>query len=164
MTLLKNIRKALASEKAGTAARQLHREQAGMTLIEIMVVITILGIIMTIVGINVVGQLDKAKVGATEIQIKEIEQALVMFKVDLGKYPTSGEGLESLIHPPATKSGKTFPSYLGKDTVPTDAWGNPFLYASPGNNGDHDYEIVSLGADGAEGGEETKADIKSWEI
>ena len=135
-----------------------------MTLIEIMVVITILGIIMTIVGINVVGQLDKAKVGATEIQMKEIEQALTMFKVDHGKYPSTAEGLEALINPPPTKSGKSYPAYIKTETVPTDKWGNPFLYASPGSHGDNDYEITSLGADGAEGGEEIDQDIHSWEI
>ena len=158
----------LLSETSGAAvkdtARQLRHGQAGMTLIEIMVVITILGIIMTIVGINVVGQIDKSKVGATEIQIKELEQALTMYKVDHGKFPTTAEGLEALINPPPTKKGKQFPSYLKSEETPTDAWNNPFLYYSPGTSSNRDYEIISLGSDGAEGGEKTDADIKSWEI
>lgn len=164
MTFSRRIFEALRCEGMRRAGRELRHGRAGMTLIEIMVVITILGIIMTIVGINVVGQLDKAKVGATEVQIKELEQALTMFKVDHGKYPTTAEGLEALIRPPPNKSGKTFPSYLKSETVPTDKWGNPFIYTSPGTHGDHDYEIVSLGGDGAEGGDKTDADIKSWEI
>ncbi len=165
MNVLQTIIEALREDGGRRrTSRGALRGEAGMTLIEIMVVITILGIIMTIVGINVVGQLDKAKVGATEIQMKEIEQALTMYKVDHGKYPTTAEGLEALVHPPTTKSGKSFPSYLQGEEVPTDKWGNPFIYASPGTHGDHDYEITSLGADGAEGGDKTDQDIHSWEL
>ncbi|MDP7110530.1 MAG: type II secretion system major pseudopilin GspG [Myxococcota bacterium] len=144
------------------AARSVVRGESGMTLVEIMVVITILGILMTIVGVAALNRLEEAKVDTTMVQIGNIEGALTQFKVNYGKYPTTGEGLEALINPPASKSGRTFESYLDSETVPVDAWGNPFLYTSPGSS--RDYEIVSLGADGVEGGEKKNADIKSWEI
>lgn len=153
-----------AAGRAGRAVRQLHRDRAGMTLVEIMVVIAILGILMTIVGIAALNQLEKAKVGTAEVQIGNLESALLLYKVDHGKYPSSAEGLDALVNPPPGKNGKTFPSYLEGDEVPTDPWGNPFLYYSPGSHGDHDFEIVSLGADGAEGGDKTDADINSWEL
>ena len=142
----------------------LHRGQAGMTLVEIMVVIAILGILMTIVGVAAVGRLEEAKVDATMVQIGNLEGALTQFRVNYGKYPTTAEGLDALIHPPADKRGRTREKYLDSDTVPMDSWSSPFLYYSPGVNGDHDYEIISLGADSAEGGEGKDADIKSWEL
>ncbi len=144
------------------AARSLVRGQAGMTLVEIMVVITILGILMTIVGVAALNRLEEARVDTTIVQIGNIEGALTQYKVNYGKYPTTAEGLEALINPPADKHGRTRESYLDSDTVPVDAWGNPFRYTSPGSS--RDYEIVSLGADSAEGGEKKNADIKSWEI
>ena len=150
--------------RVGHAVRKVHKGQQGMTLVEIMVVIAILGILMTIVGIAALNQLEKAKVGTTEVQMGNLESALLLYKVDHGKYPSSAEGLDALVNPPPGKNGKTFPSYVEGDAVPTDAWDNPFLYYSPGTHGDHDYEIVSLGADGAEGGDKVDADIKSWEI
>jgi general secretion pathway protein G len=142
----------------------LHRSQAGMTLVEIMVVIAILGILMTIVGVAAVGRLEEAKVDTTIVQIGNIEGALTQYRVNYGKYPTTAEGLDALIHPPADRNGRSRESYLDSDTVPVDAWGSPFLYYSPGVSGDHDYEILSLGADQAEGGESRDMDIKSWEI
>ena len=141
-----------------------HRDQSGMTLVEIMVVIAILGILMTIVGVAAVNRLEEAKVDTTIVQIGNIEGALTQYRVNYGKYPTTAEGLDALVHPPADKRGRSRESYLDSETVPVDAWDNHFLYYSPGMNGDHKYEIVSLGADGAEGGEKKDADIKSWEL
>ncbi len=121
--------------------------------------------VIALVALQPLGPTDwRKKVGATEIQIKEMEQALVMFKVDHKRYPTTAEGLNILINPPPTKTGKGYPNYLGPDEVPTDRWGNPFHFWSPGIHGDHDYEIISLGADGEPGGERIDADVKSWEI
>ncbi len=158
---MKNERDEIQARGRATA-RALVRSQAGMTLVEIMVVITILGILMTIVGVAALNRLEEAKVDTTMVQIGNIEGALTQYKVNYGKYPTTGEGLEALINPPADKHGRTHESYLDSDTVPVDAWGNPFLYTSPGSS--RDYEIVSLGNDGVEGGEKKDADIKSWEI
>ena len=121
----------------------------GMSLVEIMVVIAIIGVLMTVVAVNVVGYLDEANVSATKIQIKNMESALTTFAAKhRGKYPSTGEGLDA--------AKKFFPN----NTVPTDAWGNAFQYRSPGN-GSAAYEIISLGKDGKDGGEEANADISS---
>jgi len=146
--------------------KKLLRSQAGMTLIEIMVVITILGIIATIVTVNVLDRLDQAKVSATKTQIKSLEMALDEFRRDNGYYPTTERGLKALIEKPSIgRMPNNYPShgYLKGGKVPHDSFGGDFLYYSPGNNGNR-YEIVSLGADGQEGGEDADADIKSWEI
>ncbi len=139
--------------------RQGHRHgrplgaRAGLTLVEIMVVIAILGTLMAIVGVNIVNQMQEANVETTKLQIKQIEQNLAMYAAKhKGKFPSTSDGLEA--------AAKYFPD----SRVPTDSWGNPFQYYSPGTNGDHDYEIISLGKDGQEGGEDYDADIKSWEI
>jgi general secretion pathway protein G len=128
--------------------------RAGMTLIEILIVIAILGSLMALVAVNVAGSFEEANVGTTELQIKKIEEGLGMYAAKhKGKYPSTSDGLEA-----AAK-------YMGvKGEVPMDSWGNAFQYFSPGTNGDHKYEIVSLGGDGKEGGDDTDADIKSWEL
>jgi general secretion pathway protein G len=121
----------------------------GMSLVEIMVVIAIIGVLMTVVAVNVVGYLDEANASATKIQIKNMESALTTYAAKhRGKYPSTGEGLDA--------AKKFFPN----TTVPTDAWGNAFQYRSPGN-GSAAYEIISLGKDGREGGEDANADISS---
>ncbi|MEN9785200.1 MAG: hypothetical protein RLZZ299_464 [Pseudomonadota bacterium] len=121
----------------------------GMSLVEIMVVIAIIGVLMTVVAVNVVGYLDEANASATKIQIKNMESALTTYAAKhRGKYPSTGEGLDA--------AKKFFPN----NTVPTDAWGNAFQYRSPGN-GSAAYEIISLGKDGREGGEDANADISS---
>lgn len=133
--------------------RSLLRSQRGLTLVEIMVVIAILGTLMAIVGVNVVNRMQEANVETTKLQIKQIEQNLAMYAAKhKGKFPTTSEGLEAAAR------------YFPDGTVPTDAWGGSFQYYSPGTHGDHDYEIISLGRDGAEGGEDYDADIESWSI
>lgn len=134
------------------AARRL-RANAGLTLIEIMVVIAILGLLMTVVAVNVAGSLNDGYVETTKIQMGNLEKGLQMYAVkNRGKYPTTSEGLEA-----AAK-------YFKDNKVPVDAWGNEFQYYSPGTNSDSPYEIISLGADGSEGGDDYDADIKSWEL
>ena len=129
------------------------RRRAGLTLVEIMVVIAIIGTLMAVVAVNVLGSMDDANVSATEIQIKRIEDNLIIYAAKhKGKFPKTSDGLE------AAKQ------YFPNNAVPTDAWGNAFEYYSPGTNGDNDYEIISLGKDGQEGGEGADADIKSWEM
>ena len=122
-----------------------------MTLVEIMVVIAIIGVLMTVVAVNVLGFLDEANASATGIQIKKIEDVLMTHAAShRGKFPTTSEGLDAV--------KKKFPN----NEVPVDAWGNSFQYFSPGTHGDHAYEIISLGKDGREGGEDANADITSW--
>lgn len=138
----------------------------GMTLIEIMVVVTILGIIATLVTVNVIGRLDQAKVKAAETQVKNLETALDEFRRDNGFYPQTDQGLKALVEKPSTgRIPSSYPKggYIKGNSVPRDPWNCEFAYTSPGVHG-NPYEITSLGADCQEGGEDTDADINSWEI
>ena len=133
-----------------SAARLRHAER-GLTLVEIMVVIAILGTLMTIVGVNVVSKLDEANVDASKLQMKKIEADLQLYAAKhKGKFPTTSQGLEA--------ASKYFPD----NRVPTDAWGNEFQYYSPGTHSSAPFELISLGKDGQEGGEDSNADIQSW--
>ena len=138
----------------------------GMTLIEIMVVITILGLIATVVTVNVMGRLDEARVSTAKTQIKALESALDNFRRDNGFYPSTEQGLKALIEAPTSgRVPKSYPKggYLKGGKVPQDPWRTDYIYYSPGIYG-HDYELISHGADGQEGGEDSDADVKSWEI
>jgi general secretion pathway protein G len=132
--------------------------QRGMTLIEILVVLVLIGIVLGIVGGNFIGKGEKAKADAAKIEIGQISQTLDLYKLEVGRYPTSQEGLQALISAPAGVSNWNGP-YWKKSAVPKDPWGNEYRYASPGSKGA--YEIVSLGADGKEGGEGPDKDISS---
>lgn len=130
----------------------------GMTLIEILVVLTLIGIIMGIVGGNFIGRGEKAKADAAKVEMGQIAQALDLYKLEVGRYPTTQEGLQALIQAPAGVTNWNGP-YWKKATVPKDPWGNDYKYSSPAASGP--YEIVSLGADGKEGGEGVDKDITS---
>jgi general secretion pathway protein G len=130
-------------------------QQVGFTLIEIMVVVFILGLLVTLVAPRIIGRTDEARVTKAKADIKAIEEALNMFKLDNGFYPSSGEGLAALVQ--GTPRAKRFnpDGYLSK--IPIDPWGNEYLYSSDGR----DVVVISLGADGVEGGEGYNADIDS---
>jgi general secretion pathway protein G len=132
----------------------------GMTLIEILVVLTLIGIVMGIVGGNYLGQGEKAKQKAAKIEIEQIGQTLDMFKLEVGRYPTTQEGLQALLTAPAGVTNWNGP-YWKKSTLPKDPWTNEYKYASPGQHGA--YDVWSYGADGKEGGEGTDKDITSWQ-
>jgi general secretion pathway protein G len=132
----------------------------GMTLIEILVVLTLIGIVMGIVGGNYLGQGEKAKQKAAKIEIEQIGQTLDLFKLEVGRYPTTQEGLQALITAPTGVSNWNGP-YWKKNTLPKDPWTNEYKYASPGQHGA--YDIWSYGADGKEGGEGVNKDVTSWE-
>jgi general secretion pathway protein G len=132
----------------------------GFTLIEILVVLTLLAIVMGIVGGNYLGQGEKAKQKAAKIEIEQIGQTLDLFRLELGRYPTTQEGLQALITAPAGVSNWNGP-YWKKNTLPKDPWGNEYKYASPGQHGA--YDLWSYGGDGKEGGEGTDKDITSWQ-
>lgn len=155
MNLRRHLKRVLATWK------QVSRDNKGMTLVEIMVVITIIGLLMSIVGVSVLGSLEGAKADTTCTQIGNLKSTLTYYKIDNGRYPTSSEGLEALIRAPA--SAKKKKKYLDSDEIPKDGWDNAFIYNSPGSQGDHDFEIISYGADGQPGGEDENKDINSWE-
>jgi general secretion pathway protein G len=145
------------------AQRPVSRSTAGirgMTLIEILVVLTLIGIVMGIVGGNYLGQGEKAKQKAAKIEIEQIGQTLDMFKLEVGRYPTTQEGLQALITAPTGVTNWNGP-YWKKSTLPKDPWTNEYKYASPGQHGA--YDVWSYGADGKEGGEGTDKDITSWQ-
>lgn len=132
-----------------SSALRRRARRAGMTLMEIMIVIAILGVLMTTVVIGLSGAKDDADAMLTETTMKQIGQPLLRYQLKHKKYPTTSEGLAAA---------------FTKEKVPVDAWGNEFIYASPGAHGDNDYELTSLGKDGKEGGEAENADIHSWEL
>ena len=138
---------------------------AGFTLIELMVVIVILGVLAGLIVPRIMGRPGEAKQLKARMQIESLETALKLYKLDNGLYPDTEQGLEALVAPP---EGGQVPKnwrkggYLEKGKLPVDPWGNPFLYLSPGSHGD--YDITSLGADNARGGEEENADVNSWEL
>jgi general secretion pathway protein G len=138
-----------------TAERR-HGE-AGFTLVEMLVVITIIGLIMALVGPRVLTYLSDSKAKAAKIQIESFSSALDLYFLDLGRYPTSNEGLGALTQS-NNAQGWNGP-YLRGGVVPSDPWGHGYLYRSPGERAP--FEIISLGSDGQEGGSGTAADIGS---
>jgi general secretion pathway protein G len=127
-----------------------------MTLIEILVVLVLIGVVLGVVGGNFIGRGEKAKADAARIEIGQIGQSLDLYKLEIGRYPTTQEGLQALIAAPAGVNNWNGP-YWKKSTVPKDPWGNEYKYAAPGQRGP--YDILSWGADGKEGGEGVNADI-----
>jgi general secretion pathway protein G len=130
----------------------------GMTLIEILVVLVLIGVVLGIVGGNFIGRGEKAKADAAKIEMGQIGQALDLYKLETGRYPTTQEGLQALVSAPTGVTNWNGP-YWKKSTLPRDPWGNEYRYASPGQSGA--FDIVSYGADGREGGEGTNKDISS---
>jgi general secretion pathway protein G len=144
----------------------MKKNQRGFTLIEIMVVVIILGLLAGLVLPRILGQEEKAKVEAAKVQIRSLESALSLFKLDNGFYPSTDQGLDALIRKPETgriplkwRDG----GYLQPARIPKDPWGKEYLYLCPGNEG-REYEIVSYGADNEPGGEGNNADIQSWKM
>lgn len=131
----------------------------GFTLIELMVVMIILGLLAALVVPRMFGRIGQAKQKAAYAQIELFGTALDSFRLDVGRYPTTEEGLQALIERPAGVDTWNGP-YLKKTEIPLDPWNNPYHYESPGKHGD--YDLYSLGADNAEGGEGENADIVSW--
>ena len=131
-----------------------------MTLIEILVVLVLIGIVLGIVGGNFIGRGEKAKADAAKIEIGQIGQALDLYKLETGRYPSSSDGLQALVTAPGGASNWNGP-YWKKSQIPKDPWGNDYRYTSPGQKGA--YDILSLGADGKEGGEGANKDIASSE-
>ena len=142
--------------------KRLRRKRA-FTLIELMVVLVILGILAAAIMPNIVGKRDKARRTKAQADIAVIEGLLDQFYLDMGRYPTTEEGLRVLFYEPEEDAEKWGGPY-SKKPIAKDPWGNPYLYESPGTRSSLSlsYELMSLGKDGQEGGEGYDADITSW--
>ena len=136
------------------------RRSGGFTLLELLVVIVIIGLLAAYVGPKYFSQLGKSEVTIAKAQIEAFEKSLDTYRLDVGRYPSSEEGLAALLTVPATAGPKWNGPYL-KKAVPLDPWGHPFQYRAPGPKGE--FEILSLGRDGQPGGSGEDADIGSWD-
>ena len=145
-------------EKGKIRSCSRNEGERGFTLVEILVVITIIALIMSLVGPRVLNYLTESKVKAAKIQMQSFSSALDLLYLDTGRYPSSAEGLAVLVKPTSAMAGWNGP-YLKGGNVPNDPWGKPYLYRSPTERAK--YEIMSYGADGQEGGTGTSADITS---
>lgn len=134
--------------------------QAGFTLLELLVVLGIIAMLAGLVGPQVMKHMAESKVKAAKVQIEDLAQTLDMYKLDVGSYPSSDQGLEALITSPDGADRWNGP-YLRKNKVPLDPWNNEYKYASPGEHGK--FDLYSMGADGKDGGEGEDQDLVSWE-
>lgn len=138
----------------------MHKRTRGFTLIELLVVLAILALLAGIVGPQVMKSLGDSKTKTARLQIEDFGAALDLYRLDVGRYPDTNEGLEALVKKGANSSKWNGP-YLKKREIVNDPWGYPYAYRAPGEKGP--YDLYSLGADNAEGGEGQDQDINSWE-
>lgn len=138
--------------------KRVGRKEGGFTFFEILVVITIIGLLAALVGPRLWGKISGAKQSAAKAQIELFGTALDAFRLDVGRYPTTEEGLKALREKPSAANNWQGP-YLPKE-IPLDPWKKSYVYRSPGEHGD--YDIISYGADGVEGGEGESEDVVSW--
>jgi len=148
-----------------TQRRQLHRRAAaGFTLLEILIVVTILGILASLVAVRLMDRPAEARAMKAQLDIKTLENALKLFKLDNGFYPTTDQGLKALVEKPTI--GRNAPrwregGYVEKGVLPKDPWGKDFLYLSPGVH-NTDFDLWSYGADAEAGGEGEDQDVTNW--
>lgn len=144
--------------------QQRRSMQQGFSLIEIMVVLVIIGLLVSIVAPNVLDRADDARVQKVHADFSTIATVLKLYRLDNYNYPSSEQGLEALVEKPSVDPIPTSwkkGGYL--DDLPRDPWGRPYLYLSPAEFGDGDFDIYTLGADGVSGGEDQNADIGNWQ-
>lgn len=148
--------------KAKRSAQRSLLGEAGFTLIEIMVVIAIIGILATLIVPRIMGRPDEARATAAKLDVGTIVQSLKLYRLDVGRYPTTEQGIKALVEKPTAepvpqnwKAG----GYL--DSLPKDPWGNPYQYTNPGTRGEID--VFSFGADGKPGGTGNDADFGNWQ-
>lgn len=137
------------------------RRSRGFTLIELLVVLVILGLLAGLVGPQVMKYLGGANTKTAKLQIEDFSTALDAFRLDMGRYPNTAEGLNALIAAPGSASRWNGP-YLRKNIIPKDPWGHDYQYRAPGQHGGA-FDLYSLGADNAEGGDGENQDVVSWQ-
>ena len=145
--------------KRTTAGQLVKQDDRGFTLVEILVVITIIGLIMGLIGPRVLNYLTESKAKAARIQIESLGSALDLYFLDNGRYPNNAEGINALVQRPPSAQAWNGP-YLKGGVLPVDPWGKPYMYRSPGQHGA--YDLSSYGADGQEGGTGAAADVTNW--
>jgi len=139
-----------------------RKDRRGFTIVEVMAVVIIIGLLAAIVVKNFVGQVDKAKVKTTQASLKSLDELIMQFKMDTGRYPTEDEGLLALMEQPADVQEWPEGGYIKSKNLPKDAWGYEFLYVRYAE--DAPYDVISFGADGQEGGEGYDADLHSSDL
>ena len=135
---------------------------SGFTLIEVMVVVVILGILAALVAPNVISRIDDAQINRARVDIKAIESAMHLYRLDNFKYPTTDQGLNALVNKPADPSIRNWRAGGYLDKIPKDPWSIEYQYLYPGQNAE--FDIFTLGADGQPGGEGINADIGNWSV
>ncbi len=134
--------------------------QRGFSLIEIMVVVVIIGLLAAIIAPNVIGNIDRALVTRAQSDVRSIETALNLYRLDNFRYPTTDQGLQALVTNPGEATAPNWKRYL--DSVPSDPWSHEYRYSYPGQQ--REFDVFSYGADGQEGGEDLDADIGNWNL
>ncbi|WP_291323176.1 type II secretion system major pseudopilin GspG [Desulfonatronospira sp.] len=137
----------------------MRKHQRGFSLIELLIVMIILGLLASLVGPRLFGHVDDARVSTAKSQIELLGTALDSYRLDVGRYPTTEQGLDALRREPSGVRNWNGP-YLNRN-IPKDPWGNEYQYKSPGDHGE--YDLWSYGADGEPGGEGDSAEVRSWE-
>ena len=144
--------------------QNMHRKsQAGFSLVELMVVVFIMGLLATLIIINVAPVGDQSRVTKARADIAALESALEQYSLDMYGYPTSNQGLDALVNAPAGVDAARYRPGGYVRSVRMDPWNNPYVYAVPGDRSGRGYDLYSFGADGEEGGEGLNADIGNWE-
>ena len=148
--------------QASRHSRIIYGREGGFTLIEIMVVVVILGILAALVAPNVISRIDDAQINRARLDVRAVESAMHLYRLDNFKYPTTDQGIDALITRPADPSIRNWRTGGYMDKIPKDPWGTPYQYLYPGQNAE--FDIFTLGADGQPGGEGINGDIGNWSI
>lgn len=152
--------RAVRVRPASARARRSRRGEAGFTLVELLVMMTILVLLASLIAPRVIGYIGSSKTKTAKVQIESFAAALQLYRIDNGRYPSTSEGLRALVERPAGAASWNGP-YLTKPSLPNDPWGRPFNYRAPGQFGE--FDIFSLGADNQQGGNGENADVTSWQ-